>query len=97
MGLLTRIKAAAAALTKAEGQAHGPPYILPVTGGVLGEWGQSINWSQQGYLPPSSTVPSAIVAGCVGAYAQTVATAAVPSTGAQIDKGGRDPRHQTWR
>src|SRR6516225_1848156 len=58
---------------KAEGQQHGPPYILPITGGWLGSEGNSTNWWQQGfYVRPFSTT-SAMVEACVSAYSQTVA------------------------
>jgi len=58
---------------KAEGQTHGPPYTLPVTGGWLGAEGMSWNWWQNGYTVRPFTGASAMVEACVSAYAQTVA------------------------
>ena len=58
---------------KAEGQQHGPPYILPITGGWLGSEGNSTNWWQQGFYVRLFSTTSAMVEACVSAYSQTVA------------------------
>jgi len=56
-----------------EGQQHGPPYVLPITGGWLGPEGNSVNFWQQGYYVRPFSTTSAMVEACVGAYSQTVA------------------------
>src|SRR5499427_5472601 len=58
---------------KAEGAAHPPPYVLPVTGGWLGPEGRSINWWQEGFSVRPFSTTSAMVEACVSAYSQTVA------------------------
>jgi HK97 family phage portal protein len=74
---------------KAEGQPHGPPYVLPITGGWLGSEGNNYNWWQTGaYVRPFST-SSAMVEACVSAYSQTVAMC--PGDHWRSDsKGGRE-------
>src|SRR5215831_1878642 len=60
-------------IVKAEAAQHGPPYILPVTGGWLGAEGRSINWWQNGFNVRPFGAPNAMVEACVSAYSQTVA------------------------
>jgi HK97 family phage portal protein len=57
----------------AEGQPHGAPYYLPVTGGWLGSWGRFSNWWQMGHDPIGFGGRSAMIEACVSAYSQTVA------------------------
>jgi len=72
-----------------EGQPHGPPYILPVTGGWLGPEGRSMNWLQNGYSVRPFSTTSAMVEACVGAYSQTMAMCPGDHWRAN-GKGGRD-------
>ena len=74
---------------KAEGQPHGPPYVLPITGGWLGAEGSSQNWWQQGFYVRPWSSSSAMVEACVSAYSQTVAMC--PGDHWRSDgKGGRE-------
>jgi len=76
-------------IRKAEGEPHGPPFRLPVTGGWLGDWGTNMNWWQMGYDPIYGVTNSAIVEACISAYAQTVAMC--PGTHWKLNtKKGRD-------
>jgi HK97 family phage portal protein len=60
--------------TPAEGAYRPGPWYLPVTHGWLGaDWGQSMNWWQNGYTPMLQGAQLAIIEACVGAYSQTVA------------------------
>ena len=88
-----RVKATsvpATLVTKAEGEAHAGPWLLPVTGGWLpADVGDSINWWQNGYNVQGTSTQSAMVEACVSAYAQTVAM--LPGEHWRMtDKGGRD-------
>ena len=88
-----RVKATsvpATLVTKAEGEAHAGPWLLPVTGGWLpADVGDSINWWQNGYNVQGTSTQSAMVEACVSAYAQTVAM--LPGDHWRMtDKGGRD-------
>jgi HK97 family phage portal protein len=74
---------------KAEGQPHGPPYVLPITGGWLGSEGDQWNWWQKGYYVQPFGTHSAMVEACVSAYSQTVAMCPGDHW-RQNDKGGRD-------
>jgi HK97 family phage portal protein len=76
-------------LPVAEGQPHGPPYALPVTGGFLGSWGKFSNWWQMGYNPVGYGSRSAMIEACVSAYSQTVAMCPGDHWRAN-SKGGRD-------
>jgi len=74
---------------KAEGEAHGPPYSLPVTGGWLGSEGNSLNWWQNGFSVRPWGSNTAMVEACVSAYSQTVAMC--PGDHWRTNsKGGRD-------
>ena len=67
-------KALSPFVRKGEGDPHGGPWQLPVTGGWLSaEAGQYWNWWQMGFDPIFGTGRSAIVEACVAAYSQTVA------------------------
>src|SRR6516165_9833335 len=74
---------------KAEGQPHGPPYIMPVSGGWLGAEGNSLNWWQNGYTLRPFGAMSAMVEACVSAYSQTVAMCPGDHW-RENSKGGRD-------
>ena len=84
-----RVKAGSVkTLTKAEGEAHAGPWLLPVTGGWLpADVGDSINWWQNGYSVVGASTQSAMVEACVSAYAQTVAMCPA-STGGSTTKAG---------
>jgi HK97 family phage portal protein len=72
-----------------EGNIHGAPYLLPITGGWLGQEGDFANWWQLGYNPRGTGEQSAIVEACVSAYSQTVAMC--PGTHWRSNaKNGRD-------
>jgi len=77
-------------LTKAEGEPHAGPWLLPVTGGWLpADVGDSWNWWQNGYNVQGTSTQSAMVEACVSAYAQTVAM--LPGEHWRLnDKGGRE-------
>jgi len=86
-----RVKAGSVkTLTKAEGEAHTGPWLLPVSGGWLpAEVGDSIDWWQNGYTVVGASTQSAMVEACVSAYAQTVAM--LPGEHWRLnDKGGRE-------
>jgi len=74
---------------KAEGQVHGPPYVLPVTGGWLGDEGRSLNWWQNGFSVRPFGAVDAMVEACVSAYSQTVAMCPGDQWRSNA-KGGRD-------
>jgi len=78
-----------ALVTKAEAEQHGPPYVLPITGGWLGSEGVNVNWWQNGYYPRPFSTSSAMVEACVSAYSQTVAMC--PGTHWRLkSNGGRE-------
>jgi HK97 family phage portal protein len=61
-------------IRKGEGDYHGGPWELPVSGGWLPVGvGEFWNWWQMGFDPIGGVTRSAIVEACVSAYAQTVA------------------------
>jgi HK97 family phage portal protein len=61
-------------IRKGEGDPHGGPWQLPISGGWLpSDVGDKWNWWQLGYDPVFGTGRSAVVEACVSAYAQTVA------------------------
>lgn len=71
----------------AEGQPHGGPYLLPVSGGILPA-GSSINWWQLGG-DIQRISPSAMVEACISSYSQT--SAMCPGDHwLSDDKGGRE-------
>jgi HK97 family phage portal protein len=76
--------------TKAEGEAHAGPWLLPVSGGFLpADVGDSWNWWQNGYSIAGPSTQSAMVEACVSAYAQTVGM--LPGEHWRLnDKGGRE-------
>jgi HK97 family phage portal protein len=75
---------------RAEGQPHGAPWYLPITGGWLPAGvGDYLNWWQMGYDPIGTSTQSAMVEACVSAYAQTIAMC--PGDHWKLNaKGGRD-------
>jgi HK97 family phage portal protein len=78
------------AVTKAEGEPHAGPWLLPVTGGWLpADVGDSMNWWQNGHSVQGTSTQSAMVEACVSAYAQTIAMC--PGDHWRLnDKGGRE-------
>jgi HK97 family phage portal protein len=78
------------AVTKAEGEPHAGPWLLPVTGGWLpADVGDSWNWWQNGHSVQGTSTQSAMVEACVSAYAQTIAMC--PGDHWRLnDKGGRE-------
>jgi HK97 family phage portal protein len=105
MGLLTRVtRQAAVAVMKAaaaagyapsgsfavEGEYRPGPWYLSTTHGWVGaDWGQNLNWWQNGYTPALQGAALAIIEACVSAYSQTVAMCPGDHWRAN-SKGGRE-------
>jgi HK97 family phage portal protein len=86
-----RVKAGSVpTLSKAEGEPHAGPWLLPVSGGWLpADVGDSWNWWQNGHNIVGLSTQSAMVEACVSAYSQTVAMC--PGDHWRLnDKGGRE-------